>query len=172
MNIENQYTIAFKGLKEGAHDFVFNVGKPFIEHYEFFEARDGKLIVNVRMIKKPAHLSFSIDINGYIEVQCDRCLDYFQQEINFKGKLYVKFSETASEPEDDVIIMHPEDEEINLSQYIFESIGLSIPFRKIHPMGKNHESTCNKEMLALLEKHLVSDDHKNNIINDFFEGQK
>jgi uncharacterized metal-binding protein YceD (DUF177 family) len=169
LNIENQYTIAFKGLKEGTHDFIFNVGKPFIEHYEYLEARDGKLVVNVSMIKKTTYLSFSIGINGYIEVQCDRCLDYFQQEINFKGDFYVKFSETASEPEDDVIIMHPDEEKINLSQYIFESIGLSIPVRKIHPLDKNHESTCNKDMLSLLQKHLVSNEHKNKI-NDIFEG--
>lgn len=168
MNIENQYTIAFKGLKEGTHDFIFNVGKPFIEHYEYLEARDGNLAIHVSMIKKPAYLSFSISINGYIEVQCDRCLDYFQQEINFKGNLYVKFSETASEPEDDVIIMHPDEEEINLSQYIFESIGLSIPFRKIHPLDNKHESTCNKDMLELLQKHLVSDEPKNKI-NDIFD---
>jgi DUF177 domain-containing protein len=166
LKTENQYIIVYKGLHEGSHDFIFSIGKSFIEKHEFLEARDGKLSVEVNMVKKPAQLSFAITIDGYIEVQCDRCLDYFPLEIQFKGNLYAKFSGTAGEYDGDVIVLDPEEGEIDLKQYIFESIGLSIPYRKIHPQGRNNEPACNQEMLARLGEHVASGNSKNNPMRD------
>lgn len=166
MKTENQYIVAFKGLSEGSHDFVFNVGKSFIEDYDFFEARDGNLVVQVNLIKKPALLSFAISIQGFIEVQCDRCLDFFPMEIKFKGGLCAKFSETPLESEIDIISLKPEDSEIDLRQYIFDSIGLSIPCRKVHPPDSSNEPSCNREMLARLKEHLVTEESKNNSMWD------
>ena len=166
MKTGNQYIIAFKGLKEGSHDFVFNIGKSFIEDYEFFEARDGKLEVKVSMVKKATHLAFTLVISGFIEVQCDRCLDFFPLEIAFNGDLYAKFSETTGESDGEIIILDPEESEIDLRQYIFESIGLSIPYRKVHPPDRNNEPSCNIEMLARLGEHLVPEGNKNNSMWD------
>jgi uncharacterized metal-binding protein YceD (DUF177 family) len=118
------------------------------------------------MVKKATQLSFAITINGFIEVQCDRCLDYFPLDINFKGNLYAKFSGTVGEYDGDVIVLDPEEGEIDLKQYIFESIGLSIPYRKIHPPGSNNEPACNREMLARLGKLIISGENKNNPMRD------
>ena len=166
MKTENQYIIAYKGLHEGSHDFIFNIGKSFIEKHDFLEARDGKLTVEVNMVKKVTQLSFAITISGFIEVQCDRCLDYFPLEIDFKGNLYAKFSGTAGEYDGEVIVLDPEEAEIDLKQYIFESTGLSIPYRKIHPPDSNNEPACNREMLARLGEHIVSGESKNNPLRD------
>ena len=162
LKTENQYIIAFKGLSEGSHDFVFKVGKSFIKDYEFFEARDGNLEIKVRLIKKTTLLSMAIAIHGFIDVQCDRCLEFFPLEIMFKGDLCAKFSIADGESDSDIILLKPEDSEIDLRQYIFDSIGLSIPWRKVHPPDSNHEPSCNKEMLARLKEHFVTDEHKNN----------
>jgi uncharacterized protein len=166
LKTENQYIIAYKGLHEGSHDFIFNIGKSFIEKHEFLEASDGKLSVGVNMVKKAIQLSFTITINGFIEVQCDRCLDNFPLEINFKGNLYAKFSVTSGEYDGDVIVLDPEGGEIDLRQYIFESIGLSIPYRKIHPPGNSNEPACNSEMLARLGELVDSGENKNNPMRD------
>jgi uncharacterized metal-binding protein YceD (DUF177 family) len=166
LKTENQYIIAYKGLHEGSHDFIFNIGKSFIEKHEFLEARDGKLRAEVNMVKSATQLSFAITICGFIEVPCDRCLDYFPLEINFTGNLYVKFSGTAGEYDGEVIVMDPEEGEIDLKQYIFESIGLSIPYRKIHPPDRNIEPACNPEMMTRLGEHMVSGESGNNPLLD------
>jgi uncharacterized protein len=166
LKTENQYIIAFKGLSEGSHDFIFKVGKSFIDDYSFFDARDGNLEVMVTMIKKTSHLSFTTAIHGFIEVQCDRCLEYFPLEITFNGDLCAKFSETAGESDSEMILLKPEDSEIDLKQYIFDSVGLSIPYRKVHPPDSNHEPSCNKVMLARLREHLVTGGNNNNPLRD------
>lgn len=169
MKTENQYIIAFKGLSDGNHDFVFKVGKPFIEDYDFFEARDGKLVVKVNMVKTSALLSFTIAIQGFIEVQCDRCLDFFPLEIAFRGELSAKYTVTPGETDSDIILLRPEDDEIDLRQYIFDSIGLSIPCRKVHPAGEDGGPACNTEMMARLKEHLVSDEQEDNPLQDKLE---
>jgi len=166
LKTENQYIIAYKGLHEGSHDFIFTIGKSFIEKHEFLEARDGKLTAKVHMDKEATQLSFAISINGFIEVACDRCLDYFPLEINFEGNLYAKFSGVAGEYDGEVIVLDPEEGEIDLKQYMYESIGLSIPYRKIHPPDRNNEPACDREMLAKLGKHVFSGESKNNPIGD------
>ena len=153
-------------MHEGNHDFTFSIGKSFIEKHEFLEARDGKLSAEVNMVKKPTQLYFALTINGFIEVQCDRCLDYFPLEIHFKGNLVAKFTGTAGEYDGDVIVLDPEEGEIDLKQYIFESIGLSIPYRKVHPPDSNNVPACNREMIAILGEHIVSGAKKNNPLRD------
>jgi len=166
LKTENQYIVAFKGLSEGRHDFIFTVGKPFIEDYEYLEARDAKLEVNVSMIKKYDQLAFSLAINGFIEVQCDRCLDFFPLEIAFTGDLYAKYAETGDESDGEVIILDPVEGKIDLSQYIFESICLSIPFRKVHPAGSNNEPACNRDMVEKLGEHLIHGGKENHPLED------
>ena len=166
MKTENQYIIAYKGLHAGSHDFIFSIGKPFIEKHEFLEARNGNLTARVNMVKEATQLSFTVTISGFIEVQCDRCLDFFPLEIQFNGNLYAKFSGMAGAYDGDVVMLDPEDGEIDLSQYIFESIGLSIPYRKIHPQDPDSNPACNREMMARLGEYSVSGEHKNNPMRD------
>ncbi|OFY70550.1 MAG: hypothetical protein A2Y71_05755 [Bacteroidetes bacterium RBG_13_42_15] len=166
MKTENQYIIAYKGLHEGSHDFVFSIGKPFIEKHEFLEARNGSLTARVNMIKEATQLSFTVNISGFIEVPCDRCLDFFPLEIHFKGNLYAKFSGIAGDYDGEVVVLDPEEGEIDLSQYIFESIGLSIPYRKIHPPGGDNKPACNREMMTRIVEYSVSGEQKNNPMRD------
>lgn len=166
MKTENQYIIAYKGLAEGSHDFIFDIGKPFIEQHEYLDARDGSLSAKVHMVKNISQLSFTITIDGFLEVPCDRCLDYFPLDIHFRGNLYARFSGSDEAAEEDVILLGPEEEEIDLRQYLFESIGLSIPFRKIHPQERNDESGCNRDMLTRLGEHHASGDTGNHPMHD------
>jgi uncharacterized protein len=150
----NQYIVPFGGLKEGVHFFDFEAGDEFFEEYDALEISNGHLDIHIDMIKESSLLTFDIAIKGKVYVQCDRCLDFYYQDIGFKGKLFVKFSERteADDALDEVIFLHPGDNEINLKHYIYESISISMPYKRIHP-DINGVSTCNKEMIMQLNKH-------------------
>ncbi len=165
MNLGNEYIIRFKGLKEGKHPFNFELKKPFFEEFRVLEAADGRLFVSIMLDKKSQHMELDIDINGFINVQCDRCLDYFDLPIKYIGKVYVKFSEESFEDSDDIIVLHPDDYELDIKQYLFESVGLSIPYKKIHPEDERGFSGCNSEMIDKLE-NLKSKGKKNDDYTD------
>ena len=63
-----------------------------------------------------------IDIKGTLLVQCDRCLEYFDYNVEYKDSLLVKFDENATSQNDEVIILHPNDSELDLKQYLYECI--------------------------------------------------
>ena len=169
--IRNQYIVSFGGLKEGIHDFDFEVTDEFFEEYTALEVKKGHLDIHVNMIKNSSFLTFDISISGKVYVQCDRCLDFFFQDIGFKGKLYVKYSEKdqSNEPADEVIFLHPGDHEIDLKHYLYESISISLPYKRTHPEFGG-VSSCNKEMIFQLDKHHHKTD--NNIENHTWDKLK
>jgi len=146
----NTYSIHFKGLKVGKHTFNFEVDNAFFEAFEESEIKHGKLDVDVKLNKQNQMIDLNITIDGTVEVTCDRCLEEFDIPISYEGSLYVKFSETRSEEDSEIIILSTDDSEINISQYIYESICLSLPIQRYHGM-KGTKSKCNKEMLEKLK---------------------
>jgi uncharacterized protein len=155
----NTYSIHFKGLKVGKHTFNFEVDNKFFETFEEGEIKQGALHVEVKLNKQSQMLDLAISINGTVEVICDRCLENLDLPISFNGALYVKFGEEKSEEGDEIIILTNDDSEINLAQYIYESICLSLPFQRYHGM-KGTKSKCNKEMISKLKSLLVNDSKK------------
>ena len=155
MKVENQYIIHFKGLKEGVHDFAFTIGKPFFESYEQLEVPDGNVEVQIELTKNVSFMELSIELSGEMQVQCDRCLEYFSIPVIYNGHLVIRFSETEKEPDEEVIFLHPEEYQLNLRHYFYECLSLSIPMRKVHPDLSGGQPGCDPEMLKKLDEYLV-----------------
>ena len=88
-------------------------------------------------------LLFDVAIEGYAVCECDRCLEDCKVPIDYEGRLTVRVSDEAGEYDGDMMWVAPSEEEIDLTQYIYESIVLSLPYRRVHPEGE-----CNPDMLA------------------------
>ncbi|PLX20230.1 MAG: DNA-binding protein [Marinilabiliales bacterium] len=150
MNQLSKYRIVYQGLSTGKHEFEFDVDNMFFENLEYSDIEKGSLKVKLDLDKKSTFLELDFQINGVVELTCDRCLDEYIQPVNYQGKLFVKFSEKDTELADDVICLSPAENELDISHYIYESINLSIPLKRVHPEDENGESTCNPEMLEKL----------------------
>jgi len=155
----NTYSIHFKGLKTGKHSFIFEVDKKFFDEFEEGEIKQGKLQVDVILTKQSQMLDLNISINGYAEVVCDKCLDCFDLPISYKGSLFVKFGEEKAEEGDEIFVLTNDDSEINLAQYIYESISLSLPYQRYHGMN-GLKGKCDNEMIEKLKNHLSGNSNK------------
>lgn len=153
LNSGSQYIIRFKGLAEGTYNFKFEIGKTFFDEFENLDAIDGSLKVIVDVIKKSDFLKLEIIITGAINVQCDRCLEYFDLPLEHHSGFVVKFSETETMQSDDIILLSPNDDELDLKHYLYECISLEIPYRKIHPESASGESLCEKEMIRKIHDY-------------------
>ena len=49
MEVAEGYSIAYRGLKNGTHEFRFEVGKPLFEAFESSEIKDGRCVVEVTL---------------------------------------------------------------------------------------------------------------------------
>lgn len=150
LKLVNQYTIPFAGLKEGNHEFSFTFDKKFFDDYAVLEARDGEVTATLLLNKTVPMLSLHISISGYLEIQCDRCLEYFSFPIEFRGDLFVKFGKNTHASTDEIWILDPKEYKLEMKQYFFESIGLCLPIQRIHPSKPDGTLTCNREMLDIL----------------------
>jgi uncharacterized metal-binding protein YceD (DUF177 family) len=151
----NAYTIAYADLPQGKHEFDFHVGSAFFKHFEGSEISEGDVNVYVDVEKSSTFMVLEVGMEGTAKVQCDRCLDEYFEPVEFEGKLTISFIGGLEDDEnspDEVMNMEPSDTEVNLAQYIYESICLSLPMQRLHPDDENGNSTCNKEMLAKLHE--------------------
>jgi len=154
---KSKYDIEFKGLKEGLHDFEFEIDNLFFAHFEERLVDIGEVVIKVILEKRSTFLKLDLVIEGWLELTCDRCLDNYRQSIKNEAELFVKFGENEFEENENVIWVLPEEHVINLAQTIYEYVSLSIPLRHIHPKDINGKRECNREMILKL-KHLKHPD--------------
>ncbi len=151
----NAYTISYADLPQGAHEFEFHVDSAFFKHFEGSEISEGDVGVYIDVEKSSTFMTLECSMDGEVKVVCDRCLDEYFEPVEFDGKLTVSFIgglEDDENSEDEVMNMEQGDTEVNLAQYIYESICLSLPMQHFHPDDEEGNSTCNEEMLAKLNE--------------------
>ena len=145
-----QFVIPFRGLKNDIHHFDFVIDRKFFDAIEYAELKDGLVHVGLDMEKQDRMMIFDFDFTGYMEVECDRCLDIFKQDLEGHRRLIVNFGEAFEEQSDDIIIIPEGEYAFDVSTYIYEHINLLLPMQRIHPDDEKGNSTCNPEMLQRL----------------------
>ena len=137
------YKIAYKGLKVGSYSFDFKVDNALFEAYETEEIKGGNCDVYVELNRTEAMLELNISIQGEVICLCDRCLEECPIAIDYNDNLLVKFSDETDYYDGEVMWISPAEDMVDLTQYIYESIVLSLPYSRVHQEGE-----CNPEMLA------------------------
>lgn len=136
MALIEEYTIPFRGLKSGIYEYGFRLGKPLFETFGSTEIKDGECAARVRMERRENGLSFDVAISGSVVVECDRCLEDCSVGIDFEGSIEAKFSEEVRDYDGEVLWLMPGQSEVDLAQYLYESVVLSLPYQRVHPEGQ------------------------------------
>ncbi len=114
----------------------------------------------VTLEKKPGLMALHFYLHGEVEVMCDRCLSPFMAAVEAIQDIFVKTGDISGELEDNVIMIHKEDHEIDVAQYLYEYVVLSLPMQKIHPVRKGGESGCDPQMLRKLKEYTAEKPEK------------
>ena len=128
-----EFTIPFKGLKLGKHQFDFELNKAFFEHFEYDEFNDVDIKLNVLLEKMSTLMEITLAFNGTVNVACDVTNEPFDQPITGTYQFVVKFGDEINDENEDLLILPHGSYDVNIQQYIYESIVLAMPLRKIHP---------------------------------------
>lgn len=128
-----EYDIHFTGLKQGEHLFEYEVGQKFLDLFDYQEFNDISQKVKVLLNKKSNALELRFFSEGVVNVPCDVTNESF--DLPTQGELYllVKFGETFNDEDDQLLILPNGEHTINIAQYIYEMIVLSVPIKRIHP---------------------------------------
>jgi uncharacterized protein len=145
-----EYIIPFVGLSLGSHKFEFDVTDAFFDGIEYSIIHKGNVRVELLLEKRETMLVGNYKINGTVETNCNRCNDPVETKVKGEYRLVYKF---GTEPSDDesLIIVYPEQFEIDIRDDIFELITVSLPLRSVHKKGE-----CNEEMIEILGEYILT----------------
>lgn len=146
---EKEFVIPFVGLKRGVHEFDFEIGDSFFESIEYSILKKGKINVNLSLDKKETMLVGVFTLSGTVEASCARCMEPVSAIVEGEFQLVYKYDDKPSEDES-LVIVYPEDYEIDVRESILEFISVSIPSRSVHEEGK-----CDPEITKILSEYQV-----------------
>ena len=154
------FNIQFIGLKLGEHHFEYDIDNTFFKEFEFDEFNDANLKIKVLLNKKDTLLELHFEVSGTINVNCDITNEPYNQKINNEFDLVVKFGDEYNDENEDILIIPHGEYEINVAQYIYEFIVLSVPTKLVHPGIA--DGTLDSDILKKLEELSPKDLDENN----------
>ena len=150
-----EFDISFIGLKDGMHQFEYKIEKEFFDFFEYDEFYNSNINVDVTFLKKATMFELNFAFLGWVEVTCDMTNELFQFPIEASLDLIVKFGQEFNDDNEELLIIPYSEHKMNVSQYIYETIVLTLPLKKIHP-GVS-DGTLHSEVLEKLKELEVNE---------------
>lgn len=144
------FDIQFVGLKLGNHVFEYEIDTKFFEAFDFDEFHDSSIHVNLDFAKKNNLFELNFHVEGTVNVDCDVSLEAYDQEIEGDFAMVVKFGPEYNDDNDEILILPHEEYKLNVAQFIYELIILSMPSKRVHP--KVLDGTMESEALNKLKE--------------------
>ena len=105
-------------------------------------------------------MELSFQHKGTVTVPCDVTNEIFGLPVKSKMKLVVTFGEEFNNDNEELLILPNGEHQIDVSQYIYEMIVLSIPLKRIHPGIK--DGSLKTDVLDKLKDLTVKEQKKEN----------
>jgi uncharacterized protein len=145
-----QYKIQFSGLAIGSHDFEFDISDAFFDSFPYSIVKKGTINAMVNLNRQANLMVLSVDLQGHVSLECDKCLSEFKMPIDAQERLIVKFNdEEIEEHTDEIVVLGRNDYEIDLSEYLYESIHVNVPtYVRCDELG---DTSCDEEMVDKIQ---------------------
>ena len=160
--MNENFIIPLNGLTAGKNEFFLHAGKEFFDSFENEEIFDADLQIRILVEKSGRYIGVDCDIEGYLTVECDRCLDMVEMPIDEQVRLSVKFgepddSEMSQDAEREVIFVKTDDAQLDMSQIVYDYSCLALPMQRTHEEGDCNPDTMKYYSDAETDE-VVSDD--------------
>ncbi|MEZ0483654.1 YceD family protein [Fibrella aquatica] len=139
MNELRQYDINIVGLEEKRYEFDFQSDKSFFKSLEQQLITKGDVKTNLVLDKSETMIRLDFSITGSVERTCDRSLDMYDEEVDTRQTLFLKFADRNEELTDEIELIERNTATINVARYIFDYIVLSMPMRGLHPRFREED---------------------------------
>lgn len=167
---EKDFLIQFTGLKLGEHQFEYHIENDFFDIFDYSEFNSTNIQVNITMLKKTTMLELQLSHKGTINVPCDVTNEDFDLPIQGNLSLLVKFGEEFNNDSEDLLILPQGEFQLNVIQYIYEMIALSVPYKRIHPdIAADYEEEESDDELDFLDSddlEMINEEDDDDELND------
>lgn len=133
MRRKKEFDIAFSGLKIGTHEFEFQIANDFFDLFEYDEFNSVNVDVKATLIKKETLMELYLSQTGTVNIPCDVTGENFDLPIESNWQIIIKFGEEYNDDNEELLIIPYSEYQVNIAQYIYEMIALSVPVKRVHP---------------------------------------
>lgn len=150
-----EFKLRISGVELGMHSFSIDCDNRFFELAEIPDLHEGDVKLQIEMEVSEKMITLDFQFNGYVMLPCDRCLEPVRVNLDFDEHLLVKLVPQVAEmqQEDDMWVVNENEYELDVFHFVYESIMLALPIQVLHPDDENGNSTCNPEILKIMNEH-------------------
>jgi len=152
MDALKKFSIQFQGLKNGIHQFEYQIDSSFFKKFEDSALDKASFVVKLDLEREENMMVLNFEFEGTMVTECDRCLEIIDMPMQGTQRLMVKFSEEEKEEEDDVFYIQPKAPELNVSKYVYELVHLGIPIRKVKPECDENPQDCSTNLIDFIKE--------------------
>lgn len=120
-------------LVQPSGEWVYELGEEFWKLFENSLIEKGQLTVTVNSNKSPRNLQLLFNIQGEVELVCDRSLETFNYPVHVEKTVNLKPGPENKELDVDLYMIEEHTSVINIAQHLYDFVSLAIPMKKIHP---------------------------------------
>ncbi|MFS4455060.1 YceD family protein [Maribacter sp. 2304DJ31-5] len=130
---QKEFNIPFSGLKQGKHEFKYNIDATFFDSFEYDEFNNTDIDLKVLLNKTSTMMELELEALGIVNINCDLTSEPFDQKIEANLGLIIKFGETYDDEDDEILILPHGEHQVNIAQYVYEMLVLAVPQKRVHP---------------------------------------
>ncbi len=121
--------IKVNSLSNGIHNFALrkNVGE-----YDLEEPFVGEIDMAARVDKSNGQIIFDCSFEVMARLQCDRCLEYYDEKLTGEFRIIYMRDEVSEEDEkNDIYQLMPETVYVDLTKDFFDYVKLALPMKNL-----------------------------------------
>jgi uncharacterized protein len=160
------------GLSKKVHVFNFKLKDDFFERYGKEVLSKGDFDAVVTLDKRETLIEVDFKISGHTELICDRSLEPFDYNLKLDRKVIFKYGEEPQEISDEIVIITRDQDTIDMGQFLYEFIVLSIPIKKIHPDLKDEDEDEDDSNLKIVYSTSSENEEKEEDVDPRWEKLK
>ena len=126
------YKVDLKGMATDTVSYRWQADNDFFSAVQGSEIKQGLLDVALRVKRTSGAYELEFQLQGEVEVTCDRCLESMNQPIDAFCTLRVVMGDDFVD-DGDVVTIPEREGVINVAWNIYEFAALQIPLRHVHP---------------------------------------
>ncbi|MCS6895229.1 MAG: DUF177 domain-containing protein [Bacteroidia bacterium] len=149
-----RYRFSISKLPQGESRWTWEVDKALLEVIGAdYDIQDLRVQATISARKESEYLRLSLSLEGWVQVPCDRGQEIISLPISAEHEQIYSWDKYYLPPEDteEFFALKPREDEIDLTQALYDYIGLAIPRRRVRP-------TCPDESCPAFVLHYLNKD--------------
>jgi len=156
MSNRREFEIAFVGLKPGVHAFEYKIDNRFFEEYNDQDFSDPQAQVRLLLEKNNGFMLLRFEVGGKVDVTCDRCNNNLPLQLFDEFAITVRMTDepdamNEQEEDPDVYYISRGESHLDVKNWIYEFVNLSIPMQKTCEYENMDGPHCNAVARDLLK---------------------